>query len=539
MYRARFSRGLPSIVHFELISKRYRAPFFLFASSVEMIVPMYSRYMPGSIVFFANKPSPALLRPVRSISFCIGCVRRMSNYCTQMQYVCIARHTYLVVGGTLMVMSPDVNRMIQNFDTLASTPARATLLTIAEAGLQSIQTPRVVAQSIQLSGSTLTVCGKAYNLHEYENLYVLGVGKCSIDAAQELERILGNKITEGVVVDVRPAEGLKHIKAYQGTHPYSSSENAEYTRHLLNVAQKAGDHDLVLVVISGGGSALLCQPETHTCTEEAELVQHLFKGGATIKDLNTIRKHLSKARGGHIAAAAYPAEVVTLIFSDVPGNDIHTIASGPTVLDDTTIEDAKKIFEKYHVSRCGFSEAHLIETPKIAGVFARVCNELVLTNETALRAMEVRAKELGYTVLIRDTELVGEAREVGALIAEELHVAKPRTVLLYGGETTVTISGPGKGGRNEELSLGALGVLEDNELVLSFASDGRDNTDYAGGVADAFTRALAEEKGMKSADYLYTNDSFAFFHTLQQGVETGYTGANVADLVVAIKHGDK
>ncbi|MBP9760090.1 MAG: DUF4147 domain-containing protein [Candidatus Pacebacteria bacterium] len=434
-------------------------------------------------------------------------------------------------------MNIESERMIKNFDTLATTPGRTSLLTIVEAGLQAIQTPQVIRDAVQLAGDVLTVQGIAYNLHEYENLYVLGVGKCAVDAARELEQLLGERITEGVVVDVRQAEGLRRVRAYQGTHPYSSAQNAEYTRHLLDVAQKAGEHDLVLMIVSGGGSALLCQPETHTAVQEATLVEHLFKGGATIEDLNTVRKHLSKARGGHLATAAYPAEVVVLIFSDVPGNDLHTISSGPTVLDTTTLRDAKAIFEKYHVERCGFSDSHLIETPKVPAMFEHVHNLLVLTNETALTAMRVRAEDLGYTAFIRDTALRGEAREVATLIVEELHTAKPRTVLLYGGETTVTITGPGKGGRNEELALSALSILRNDEILTSVASDGRDNTDLAGGVADSTTRLFAEEQGRKPEDYLYTNDSFSFFHTLQQGIETGYTGANVADLVIAMKHG--
>jgi len=451
--------------------------------------------------------------------------------------VCIARTVSRVVHGILQVMSLDAERQIRNFEALAETPARSSLLTIAEAGLQAIQTPRVIEQTVSLDGVNLHIAGKKYDLSEYEGLYVVGVGKCSIDAACVLEQILGDRITEGAVLDVRGAEGLSRIQAYCGTHPYTSAENVQYTRRLLDIAQKAGEHDLVLVIISGGGSALLCQPASHTPTQEAELIQHLFKGGAAIEDLNIVRKHLSKARGGHIAAAAYPATVVSLIFSDVPGNDITTISSGPTVLDETTIEDARALFEKYHVSRIGFDADHLIETPKVPGVFARVTNELILTNEIALRAMEERASDLGYTPYIRDTELVGEAREVGCMISKELHVAKPRTVLLYGGETTVTIDGPGKGGRNEELSLGALSELADDELVLSIASDGRDNTEFAGGIADVITKKRAQEKNLDPKDYLYTNDSFTFFHTLEQGVETGYTGANVADLVIALKHG--
>lgn len=431
---------------------------------------------------------------------------------------------------------PAIDRIVKNFDELAVTPARTSLLSIAEAGLQAIQTPRVVEREVSCDGDLLTIAGTAYDLTMYENLFVIGVGKCAGDAAMALESTLGERITDGAVLDVREAEQpLKHIRTLVGTHPFPSVQNITHTRTLLDIAERASDHDLVLVIISGGGSALLTQPKTHTAHDEAKLIEHLFKGGATIEDLNTVRKHLSEARGGHLAAAAFPAQVVSLIFSDVPGNDIHTISSGPTVLDESTLLDARAVLEKYHAERCGFDPAHLFETPKVETMFAHVRNELVLTNKTALEAMQKRAEELSYAVMIRDTDIRGEAREVGKLLSEELHATKPKTVLLYGGETTVTIEGPGKGGRNEELSLGALQHLAGHELVLSFASDGRDNTDFAGGIADAHTKMLADEASLDPENFLYTNDSFTFFHTLKQGVNTGYTGANVADLMIAMK----
>jgi glycerate 2-kinase len=433
-------------------------------------------------------------------------------------------------------MADTSNHIIRNFEALATTPARTALLSIAEAGLQAIRTPEVVRHAVSCVGNTLTVSGVAYDLGEYKHVYILGVGKCAYDAAVELEALLGDRISDGLIIDVHTGEGLTRIRARTGTHPYPSAENIAYTKELLDLAATAGAHDLVLVIISGGGSALLCQPVTHSSVEEANVVKHLFKGGATIEELNTVRKHLSKARGGGIAAAAHNATVVSLLFSDVPGNDLHTIASGPTILDVSTLADAATVLEKYHADRSGFSSKHLIETPKDAGLFLHVRNELVLTNETALVAMEARAKDLGYHVFIRDTELVGEARAAGKMIEEELRASAARTVLLYGGETTVTIHGPGKGGRNEELALGALADVADDELILSFASDGRDNTDFAGGIADVETKALANAQHLNAEDYLYTNDSFSFFHTLQQGVVTGYTGANVADLVIALKH---
>ncbi len=436
----------------------------------------------------------------------------------------------------MMLMEDNSLHIIKNFDELAVTPARTSLLAIAEAGYSAIKTSKVIRSAVLLSGNTLTIQDKTYNLGEYENIYIIGVGKCSYDSAVELENILGSRIKEGLIIDVNTKDELKIIQSRVGTHPYPSEENIKYTSELLAIANKATEHDLVLAIISGGGSTLLCQPRSHTHTEEKGLVQHLFKAGATIEELNIIRKHLSNARGGFIAKAANPATVVGLLFSDVPGNDIRTISSGPTVFDETTLEDAKYVFTKYNSENSSFSINHLFETPKDEKIFKNVHNALILKNTTALEAMKNCAEDLGYAVEIKETKLQGEARVVGEELVHALRTAKARTVHLYGGETTVTIIGPGKGGRNEELSLSAIPIIEDDELLVSLASDGRDNTDFAGGIADKYTRGRAEDAKLSPEDYLYTNDSYSFFHTLQQGIKTGYTGANVADLIIAIKH---
>jgi pyruvate,water dikinase len=193
------------------------------------------------------------------------------------------------------------------------------------------------------------------------------------------------------------------------------------------------------------------------------------------------------------------------------------------------------VFHRFNGSKSGFHEDAFLETPKEMSLFAHTRTHLVLTNRTALSAIKARAEELGLRALIRDTTLAGEAREVASLIAQELHIAEEGTVLIYGGETTVTIQGNGKGGRNEELALATLPLLEKNELILSCASDGHDNTALAGGIADAYTTRLAREKNLNPQDFLDKNDSYTFFTTLQRGVDTGYTGSNVADFIIALK----
>lgn len=421
------------------------------------------------------------------------------------------------------------------FEALAVTSLRRDALECMRAGLDAIATRTVIRRTLLVEGARLNVEGVEYDMNSFDHVYVAAIGKCAFDAGVVLEELLGERVREGLIYDVRRGEGLIRFTCLSGTHPFASDENVQSAERLLALLEKASERDLVLLIISGGGSALLTAPVHHTVVDEQRLVKHLFARGATIQDLNTVRKHLSRARGGGLAAAAHPATVVSLIFSDVPGNDLTTIASGATVLDNTTVEDARALLVRYGAAEVGFDESALIETPKDNATFARVRNTLVLTNETALSAMAECAKALGYRAVVKTATQTGEAREVGAQIARELHQHPSGTALFYGGETTVTVRGEGAGGRNEELSLGALPELYGDELILAYASDGRDNSEYAGGIADIVTREAATNAGLDPRVYLERNDSFSFFHTLQQGVRIGYTGANVADLVIALK----
>ncbi len=430
----------------------------------------------------------------------------------------------------------DPSPYIKNTPQLATSPEREVALAIAETGLQAIATTTVIQQSVALNTNLLTVGGHEYDLSHYGRLFIVGVGKCSLDAAVELEALLGERITDGLVIDVRDDVTLKHVRVRKGTHPYPSEENIRHTRELLDLLAGADEHDLVLGIISGGGSTLLCQPKTHTADDETKLVRYLFQEGATIEELNVIRKHLSLARGGNLAAAVHPAALATLIFSDVPGDDLAVISSGATVLDHSTKEDARNVLERFRVAETiGFSPEHLLETPKDPTLFSTTDNTLALTNMTALSAMAKVATEHGYHPQIVDTRLTGIARTVAEAVVTSLHGASSGTVLLYGGETTVTITGHGVGGRNQELVLAAVPLLAEGEAIISLASDGHDNSDHAGAIADATSVEKAKSKNLDASAYLADNNSFTFFHLLEDALVTGYTGANIADLVIAIK----
>ena len=296
------------------------------------------------------------------------------------------------------------------------------------------------------------------------------------------------------------------------------------------------ERDLVIFVISGGGSTLLCQPGNFTCQMETGVIRCLFAAGAKIEEINTIRKHLSLARGGHLAKYAYPAKVISLIFSDVAHDDLQAVASGPTVRDETTAAEAREIMEKYGVeSQCAFSPEELMETPKEEKYFEKVDNIVLVNNSLALDAMGEAAAARGLKPQIITASLAGEASLQGKAIVEDLHKAPSSSALLYGGETTVTIRGRGRGGRNLEIALSALPELSGDELVLAINTDGRDNCEYAGAICDTMIMEEARRLRLHYKTYLRDNNSYEFFRHAGGYLVTGDTGCNVADLVIALK----
>ena len=429
-------------------------------------------------------------------------------------------------------------RWIKNFAALAKTPAREMALQLAEVALDAIETRGVIRRAVTVNQNEIKINDIVIPLETNGRIFVVGVGKCSLEATLELEAILGERITDGVVIDAERRALPRRIRFYLGDHPFPTENNIQATAEIIKLLSQVNQNDLVIFVISGGGSALLCQPEKHTCLEEVTAEKILFRHGAPIEKLNIVRKHLSLARGGYLAKYAYPARVVSLIFSDVPGNDIGIIASGPTVLDTTTVSDSKKVIgECDNNGECKLILERLIETPKEPKYFARVTNVLLLTNETALQAMADSALTLGLTPTIKNLALAGEARAVGAAIAQKISTAPVGSVYLYGGETTVTIrsAGMGKGGRNQELVLGALPHLSAGECLLAFASDGVDNSDHAGALCDIITSEQARVISLNPVVSLDQNNSYPFFTSVGDYLDTGYTGANVSDIIIALK----
>lgn len=420
--------------------------------------------------------------------------------------------------------------IVKNYAQLAINELRRDALEIVDAGLSAINTPRVVRGLVRVTGSKLTVSGREIDLNPLKRIYVIGIGKCALDACTELEKILGNHISDGIVLDVRPGT-ISRMKTFVGTHPFPSQANVDATEKIIQMLKNCKQDDLVLFVISGGGSTLICQPEKMSWSDEEKIIKHLFAKAATIQEINTIRKHLSLARGGFLAKYAFPAKSLALIFSDVPGNELSNIASGPTVFDSTTVDDAKTVLSKYDVN----DFTGLIETPKDPGLFNRMENILALSNKTALGEMKARGEQLGFNVQIVTDKLIGEASEIGKDIASQIKKAPPKTLLLYAGETTVTKRGNGKGGRNQELVLSVLQNIGKGNLLISIASDGRDNGDFAGAIADSDTAEHASRLNLSPNEFLETNDSSSFFVKTGDYILTNSTGLNVSDLVLAMK----
>ena len=427
--------------------------------------------------------------------------------------------------------------IIKNFENLAQSDLRRAALALMEVAYAAIDTQKVVGRTVQIAGDVLTINGIERHLAPDGRLFFIGVGKCAADGALAIEEVCGDRLTGGIALDVHIAPTclatLKRIECFSGTHPSPSEANVEATKHILALLSGMTDKDTVIMLISGGGSTLLCSPVFGTCTDEIMLLKQLFNVGATIQEINTVRKHASLARGGNLAKAAFPAQVVSMIFSDVPGNDLEFISSGPTVRDTTTVADATAILEKYKIV---LDARMLIETPKEAQYFEKVANTLVVSNIHALEAMKTEAQRQGFNTNIVTDILTGEASLVGHDIVNTLHTLPPKTAYLYGGETTVTITGgTGKGGREQEMALAGLTDIRDGELLVPFASDGWDNTENAGGVCDTITKDAAVKAGISVEEYLSQHRSFDFFEATGNAIKTGETGANVSDLIIALK----
>ena len=429
-------------------------------------------------------------------------------------------------------------------------------LRIFLAGLDAANPAEAVSRYLKLENDRLIAGHRRYHLHHIRNIYVIGAGKASAAMAKPVERMLGKRIRAGLVnVKYGHTAPLRRIELSECGHPVPDRNGVAGAERIAQIARDAGEDDLVIGLISGGASALLPLPAPPiTLEEKQETTRLLLRCGATIHEFNCVRKHLSRIKGGQLAHLAYPARMLTLILSDVIGDDLDVIGSGPTVPDPSTYADAKAIFCKYGIFEELPASVHnridgdAPETPKPGNpVFARVQNLVVGSNRLAVDAAAAEARRLGFHTLVLSTFIEGETRDAARMhtaIAKEILASgrpvRPPACVISGGETIVTIRGQGLGGRNQEFVLAAAHEIAGlkNVTIVSAGTDGTDGpTDAAGAIADDTSIARAQAAGLSASEFLANNDSYHFFDKLGDLVKTGPTGTNVMDIrVLLVKH---
>ncbi|SEH15634.1 hydroxypyruvate reductase [Natronorubrum sediminis] len=447
--------------------------------------------------------------------------------------------------------------MIDNRTRLATSDARETALECLEAGLAAGHPRRVIRDAVTLEGETLRVEDATYDLTAYEEILVLGGGNAAAHVASALEGILGERIDGGVVVTDDPAE-TSRVEVLEGDHPVPSERGVEHTRGLLATADACGDRTLVLAAITGGGSSLMAAPADGISLEDLErTTTALLESGADIHEINAVRKHLSALKGGQLARRIDPATTVSLVCSDVVGNDLSVVASGPFVPDESTYADALAVLERYGLEvplsvtdrlEAGESGAQP-ETPgPEASVFDAVSTHVVADGMTVLEAARDAATARGYETLVLSSRIRGEARAAATThvaIAEEARatgtpVSAP-AVILSGGETTVTVDGDGRGGPNQEFATRAAIELATGPLnaptsatttaVAAIDTDGVDGTSAAAG---ALVDATTVEDRTLAANALEANDVSPYLAECDAVIHTGPTGTNLNDLRVIV-----
>lgn len=428
---------------------------------------------------------------------------------------------------------------------------------IFKAAVDAVRPEACIARTVSREGATLTLGKTQIDLNRIDKLYLIGAGKASAAMAAAMEVLLGDRIAAGAIcVKYGHDAPLEHCRLYEAAHPVPDASGSAAAKTILELAGQAGAKDLVLCLISGGGSALLPLPLPGVSLADKQATTRLLlASGATIHEVNTIRKHLSAIKGGRLAAATAPARVISLLLSDVVGDDLDVIASGPTVPDTSTYADCKRVLEHYHLLDkvpAGVRQivdsgvaGEIADTPDAqAPAFKSVTNLVVGSNRDALAAARVKATELGYAPLILTSRLEGEARDAARFLTQiltEVHHSgnpmAPPLCLLSAGETTVTLKGNGKGGRNTELALAAADYLAGlpDCVLLSAGTDGNDGpTDAAGAIVDGETHARALNKNLDPAQALTDNDSYSLFAATGDLLITGPTRTNVMDLQVGL-----
>lgn len=437
-----------------------------------------------------------------------------------------------------------------------SPPTRARQ--VLDAALRAVKPDEAVRRQVRLEGSLLVAGPHRLDLDRYSRVLVAGFGKAAATMGLGLEEVLGDRLAEGVLVapEGTADPGLRRLELLQAAHPVPDERSVAAADRVLELADRAGSEDLVIVLVSGGGSSLVARPSGKLTLEHLQhATQILLYCGAAIRDVNVLRKHLSDLKGGQLLARIRPAACLTLVLSDVMGSPLDVIASGPTCGDSSTWKDALQVVDRYQLSRdfpkpvlWHLEDGAAGKLPETPGpddpLFEGALYHVVGDNSLMARAAVEEARRMGYDSLLLTTWLEGEAREVGRFLASVARevlssgapVHRPGCVILSG-EPTVTVRGRGKGGRCQELALSFARHAEGFEGVtlLAAGSDGRDGpTDAAGAVVDGGTCTRGRARLLEPDRHLEENDSYCYFRDLDEIFRTGPTGTNTNDLVVML-----
>jgi len=436
--------------------------------------------------------------------------------------------------------------LILNGTTPILQQKRQDILEMLTAALDAVQPAQVMSRVIQ--DSQLLFPSETIDLATFDHVYVIGFGKASIGMTQAV--LNATTVTRGVIITNDAQATLNHpsLEVVLGGHPLPNEGSIQGTEKILQLLHDCSENDCVLVLISGGGSSLFCKPRV-PLPDLQQTIDFLIRSGAIIQEINTIRKHLSFVKGGQLPTQT-KATLFSLIISDVIHDSLSTIASGPTVADPTTFEDAEEILQRYQlwgkvppsvrtVIREG-RKGKIPETPKEdAAVFQKVFNYIVANNEIACQTAVNKAIELGYDAKLLTTALAGEAKTLGRYLVNRIYnsIAKDHAAFISGGEPTVTVQGPGIGGRNQELVLGCIQDIADSDMVIaSMATDGIDgNSMMAGAIADGCSLNRAQKKHLTPDHFLQDNDTSTFFSALGDCIKTGATGTNVMDIQIILQ----
>lgn len=442
--------------------------------------------------------------------------------------------------------------------TLREKPWGINVTRILSASLAAVDPAVALEQTLQRNGNTLVVPGQKINLDDFENVYLLAIGKAGIPMAVAAADLIADRLSGGLVLSKSIGSGIpdrfhERIRLYHGGHPIPNQDSLKSAGEILSYYSNMNKEDLIIILISGGGSALFTSPAPGISLTDIQQANQVFLDhGLDIQEINTIRKHISQAKGGQLAGLLHPARTITLILSDVIGDPMDMIASGPTVPDPSTFQDAQVIINKYQLEehlptaikkhlKAGVDRT-IPETPKPGDPVFQGQTSLVIAGiQNAIKGGIEQAQEAGFRSQILPDPLSGEAKLVGVRLAElicqtSISDAQIPVCLIAGGETTVTLTDskkPGKGGRNLELALSAVRPLAGrNDLALvTLATDGEDGiTDAAGAIVTGETLERAEELGLNPDEFLANHDSYSFFQALDDLLLPGVTGTNVNDL---------